>query len=80
MIRIENKDKTGVYAWYNKTNNNMYVGSGVSLYKRLSCYFAKNVKNNLVVLKALNKYGMSNFTLYILEYTNINNLIEREQF
>lgn len=56
----------------------MYVGSGVSLYKRISNYYAK--RKDLVVLKALNKYGMSNFTLYILEYTGTDNLIEREQF
>lgn len=38
-IREENNGKVGVYAWVNKINNKVYVGSGDPLYTRLSDYY-----------------------------------------
>jgi hypothetical protein len=38
-INKETKGKTGVYCWVNKLNGNSYVGSGLSLYKRISNYY-----------------------------------------
>lgn len=39
LIREENKDKVGVYAWVNQVNNKIYIGSGDPLYARISDYF-----------------------------------------
>jgi group I intron endonuclease len=36
-------------------------------------------RSNLFIVKALSKYGMANFTLVILEYTNEENVISCEQ-
>ena len=36
-------------------------------------------RSNLYIIRALSKYGIGNFTLYILDYTNGDQLIECEQ-
>lgn len=38
------------------------------------------MKNNMSIYKGLLKYGHSNFSLEILEYCDINSVIEREQY
>jgi len=82
-INLETKNKTGIYCWVNKTNGNTYVGSGHSLYKRISNYYQPSYykrEANLLIIKAINKHGLDNFALIILEYTNERSLIEREQY
>lgn len=72
LIQKENKGKIGVYAWYNKINGKLYVGSGDQLYTRISDYYQNwymESRSNLYIVRALNKYGMNNFTLFILEYS-----------
>ena len=63
-------------------NGKSYIGSAVDLSRRLSRYYqlSQLVKNNMVIYKAILKYGYSNFSLEILEYCNIEVLLEREQF
>jgi hypothetical protein len=39
QVREENNGKVGIYAWVNKVNNKVYVGSGDPLYVRLSDYY-----------------------------------------
>lgn len=61
-----------------------YVGSSTNLSKRLALYYSliyltKQSKNSLI-LRALLKYGHSNFSLDILEYCEVNKVIEREQY
>jgi group I intron endonuclease len=82
LIRNENNGKIGIYAWENKINHKIYIGSGDPLYLRISDYYQSwylKSRNNLYIIKALNKYSMNNFNLYILEYTNSENLITCEQ-
>ena len=83
-IREENNGKIGVYAWVNKINNKVYVGSGDPLYTRLSDYYQPwylASRGNLYVVRAFNKYTMArppakfqsktpetNFSLYIRIY------------
>lgn len=81
-IREENNGKIGVYAWVNKINNKVYVGSGDPLYTRLSDYYQTwylTSRTNFYVIKAFNKYTMANFSLYILEYRDSESLIACEQ-
>lgn len=76
-------DKSGIYCWYSKLSGNMYVGSAVNLRARTSDYYqASYIENreHLPIIKAMKKYGMENFSLIILEYTNKNNLIRSEQY
>ena len=69
------------FMWWNQCNNlngKIYIGSGDSLYLRISDYYPNwymESRNNLYIVRALSKYGMGNFTLYILKYTNKDKLI-----
>ena len=78
----DNRGQSGIYRWINNLNGKTYVGSGVDLAKRLGNYY--NIKelsrNPRPIQDALLKYGHSNFTLEILEYSPKTKLIEREQF
>lgn len=80
----ENKGKSGVYRWINNVNGNTYIGSSVNLGRRFRNYFSFNyitdTKCNMLIHKALIKYGYSNFTLEVLEYCELNVVISREQY
>jgi len=77
-----NKGQSGIYRWVNVVNGNTYVGSGVNLGKRLASYYNMKelTRNTRPIKDALLKYGHKNFSLEILEYCTIENLMEREQF
>jgi len=82
LIYKENIEKVGVYCWFNNLNSKIYVGSGNPLYNRISDYYQKwylESKSNLIIVKALKKYAMENFTLFILEYSNHEDLLKCEQ-
>ena len=75
------KGKSGVYCWVNLINGKYYIGSGVELNVRVSDYFQNSYlknKNNLPIVKAILKYGLGNFALVILEFTDKENLLSRE--
>ena len=83
LIIKDNKDKSGIYKWTNKITNDIYIGQSISLAKRFIRYFNLSYLKNretLVISRALIKYGYSNFSLEILEYCDIANLTEREQY
>ena len=63
-------------------NNSTYVGSGLSLSKRIGEYYNKNEleRNPRPIHAALLKYGYENFKLQILEYCRADELIKREQY
>lgn len=82
LIRKDNNGKIGVYAWINNFKGKFYIGSGDPLYVRLSDYYKNwylNSRSGLYIVIALSKYGMSNFTLAILEFTDEISVISREQ-
>ncbi len=83
LIRADNNKKTGIYSWINNINGKFYIGSGNSLYLRLSDYYQKwylKSRTNLYIVRSISKYKMKNFTLVILKYTDSKNIIfyERE--
>nr|AKM22529.1 GIY-YIG endonuclease [Cordyceps militaris]AKM22656.1 hypothetical protein [Cordyceps militaris]AKM22671.1 hypothetical protein [Cordyceps militaris]AKM22703.1 hypothetical protein [Cordyceps militaris]AKM22734.1 hypothetical protein [Cordyceps militaris] len=83
LIIKDNKNKSGIYKWINKVTNDTYVGQSIDLAKRFIKYFNLSYLKNresLVISRALIKHGYSNFSLEILEYCDINNLTEREQY
>lgn len=82
QIRKDNKSKSGVYAWVNNTNNKIYIGSGCILYTRISNYYQQSyykARPSVYILRALIKYGIENFTLVILAYTDTDSLLSCEQ-
>jgi hypothetical protein len=83
-ILVENKDKSGVYLWRNLINNKVYIGSSINLSRRFKEYYSiyrlLNIDPEMLISKGLLKYGYSNFSLEIIEYCELSNLIEREQY
>ena len=62
-----------VYMFVNKLNNHRYIGSSINLKSRIRKHLftfttSKDVKESAcpILLKAVKKYGLSNFNLIIL--------------
>lgn len=85
-ILKDNKDKIGIYRWVNLDTGKSYVGSSRNLSARFRQYFSINYlereikRNNSKIYRSLFKKGCSKFSLDILEYCEIDILIEREQY
>nr|ATX62009.1 hypothetical protein [Tremella fuciformis] len=82
-IKAVCKGRSGVYRFINNLNGNTYVGSAIDLYNRLLDYQQQAYlrdKQNLVIVRALNKYGINNFTIVILEFTNYEDVRTAEQY
>lgn len=81
-ILKDQKGKSGIYRWTNILNGKSYVGSSNNLIRRLYVYYNAKylIKYNLVIYKALLKYGYANFSFEILEFCPIEHLIDREQY
>jgi group I intron endonuclease len=84
QIIKENKDKSGIYRFTNNLNGKMYIGSSSNLSSRFRKHFNLNYlsqhKNELSISRAMIKYGYDNFSLEILEFCDVSNLLKREQF
>lgn len=83
-ILTDNKGKPGIYMWTNKVNGKIYIGSSVDLSKRLRNYFntsyLSDLKDIMIIYKALLAHGFDNFRLDILEHCKPSELINREQY
>lgn len=84
-ILKEQKENSGVYCLINKVNGHSYVGSSINLASRMKNYlnntFLKSKQNlNMPVVKALLKYGQSNFSLAILDHVSAKDLVIRETY
>jgi len=85
LILNQNRGKAGVYRWTSKLSGKSYVGSSINLSKRFNDYYNYNHlvssnRRNMLINRALLKYGYSNFMLEILEYCDKSRSIEREQY
>lgn len=82
-ILMENKGKGGIYMWTNKLTGDIYVGQSVDLRKRFIKYFSLsyiNSRKELIISRALIKYGYTNFSVTILEYCKESYLDIKEQY
>lgn len=82
----DNNKKAGIYRWVNNESGNSYVGSSINLSNRLRLYYnydfisdKSKSKSKSMIHDALAKYGYSKFTFEILEYCDVNKVLEREQ-
>ena len=86
QIIKENTKKAGVYRWVNRVNGNSYVGSSVNLGDRFRQYFSVTFleselkKGKSIIYLSLLKHGYSAFSLEVLEYTEKDQTVIREQF
>lgn len=74
-IYKELRNKAGVYVFINNITKELYVGSSINLTKRMVNYYYhinsdKNSKS--VIIKAIKKYGLENFSLGIKEFCEQN--------
>ena len=71
-VRNDNQGLAGIYFWENKLNNNGYVGLSKNLGERLDSYFQPGTlrsalrQHESLISRALLKYGIENFRLFIL--------------
>lgn len=67
------RNKSGVYLFINKNTNHLYVGSSVNLSRRMGIHFYNansSKQTNVIITRAMRKYGLENFSLAILEFCN----------
>lgn len=81
-ILKDNAGKVGIYMFTNKLTGDIYVGQSIDLRKRFLNYFNLSYlsrRNELIISRAIIKYGYSNFSVTILEYCDKCGLDVREQ-
>lgn len=67
----------------NVINAKCYIGSSQDIPQRFSNHkmeLRQNIHHSIVLQRAVDKYGISNFAFTCLEATNQQNLIKREQY
>jgi group I intron endonuclease len=72
---------SGIYCFENLINGKKYVGQAVDLERRLREheYYLERGRDKCAALqRAVTKYGRENFTVYILEYCEADELNDRE--
>lgn len=65
------RNKAGIYVFINNKTNQLYVGSSINLTKRMvNYYYYYNLDkpSQLVITRAMKKYGLDNFSLGIKEF------------
>jgi len=74
---------SGIYNIRNIKNGKIYIGSAINIKNRGHVHI-NELENNKHHSKHLqhswNKYGKNNFVFEVIEYTDVQNLLEREQF
>lgn len=63
------KNKAGVYMLLCNVTSKYYIGSSINLMNRLKQYYSPTVRqnNDFIIYRAMNKYGLDNFSLIILD-------------
>lgn len=84
IILLENRGKAGIYRWVNNINGKSYIGSSNSLTKRFNDYYSP-IRISLarggvsLIYRSILKHGHCNFSLEILEYLDLSNIIDKYQ-
>lgn len=66
-----------IYMWENLYNKKKYIGQTQNFYTRMAQYSYKG--GNIYLNRAIEKYGIDNFEITVLEYVSKEYLDEREQ-
>lgn len=71
LIYQELRNKSGVYIFINNITEELYVGSSINLTKRMVSYYYyynSDKPSKSIILRAMKKYGLENFSLGIIEF------------
>jgi group I intron endonuclease len=74
--------KSGIYLIKNIITGQSYIGSSINMQKRCNahrCLLNNNKHTNVKLQRAYIKYGESSFEFKVIEFIDVENLIEREQ-
>lgn len=80
---IEATNLAGIYAILCLANGKLYIGSSQGIRRRLTAHFNTLTHGRSecrILQNAYNKYGSSQFRYVVLEYCEVENLLEREEF
>lgn len=78
-----NNTRSGIYCIFNMRNGKLYIGSAVQLNKRIYRHIRDLISErhkNRYLQRAWNKDGIISFLFIVIEYCDIDKLIEREQY
>jgi hypothetical protein len=83
IILKENRERSGIYVLINLLNGKVYIGSALNISKRFSQYYNPNYlerTTSMPICRALLKHGYENFAFSILEYCEVNIVLEKEEY
>lgn len=78
----ENKNSSGIYCITNTVDNRIYIGSCKNFRVRKQEHIRnlnKNTHNNIHLQRFVNKYGINSLKFYIIEFSEIIELVNKEQ-
>src|ERR1700760_2028885 len=79
IIKEDLKDKSGIYGFFCKTTNKLYIGSSIDLSSRFYEHI-NGSRSNILLQNAINKYKLQDFIFIVFEYCEPKDLISQEQF
>ena len=68
----------GIYKVTNKINNKSYIGQSKNIEQRMRDHKSISRERNVLLKRALKKYGVENFKYEVIEMCELNKLDERE--
>ena len=83
LITNSGVEKSGIYKITNKITQKIYIGSSKNIRKRWKAHrtlLNREKHYNEHLLAAYKKYGKENFSWEVVEFIDVNNLEEREQY
>lgn len=83
VILNKSPEYSGVYGILNKVTGKIYVGSSIHVGVRWTDHKSElnyNKHKNVHLQRAWNKYGKDAFVFFIIEYSEAEDLIQREQY
>lgn len=81
-ITQENKNNSGIYCITNTIDDRIYIGSCKNFRIRKSEHIRnlkKNTHNNIHIQRFVNKYGIDSLKFHIIEFSEILELVDKEQ-
>lgn len=70
----------GVYKITNSINGKVYIGQSINIEERWRDHRADYLRSDVILYRAMRKYGLENFSFEVLEECSIEELDEKEIF